>query len=125
MNTDEQGYMFAEIVATLFILSILLSCLIPFFQELKNQEWEQSMRLEAISLLQERMERLSSEYPFDEIKGGETQTSRMNVQQTYRIQWQTAFRRGQLVQIDVEVQWQNNNTKKRKTLKATTYRYQH
>jgi hypothetical protein len=122
MKTEEEGYLLAEIVAALFVLGILLSFLIPLFKELKNQEWDQITHLEALSLLQERMEWLSGRHALEISKGEETQKSRMK-EQTYHIKWQTQFKRGRMMQMEVEIQWQNDN-KKERILKATTYRYQ-
>jgi type II secretory pathway pseudopilin PulG len=122
MKAEEKGYILAEVVAALLILGILLSFIIPLFKEWKVEAWEQSAQLEAISILQERMERLSSQSPLAAIKGGETRKSRMNPQQMYHIKWQTQSKKGQLMQIDVEVQWESR-TQTGKVLKVTTYRY--
>jgi type II secretory pathway pseudopilin PulG len=122
MKAAEKGYILAEMMAALLLLGILLSVAIPLLQALQVQAWEQTAQLEAVSLLQERMERLSSQHPFAAVKGEETRKSRMNPHQTYHIKWQTQCKKGRMMQIDVEVQWQSR-TQTGKVLKLTTYRY--
>lgn len=121
MKSGEQGFTLAETVTGLLVLGVVLSFAVPVFLELKAKELEHLSVVEAMSLLQERAEKMSAYMPLSG-QGKEERKSRMLPKQVYQILWKGSFQEPDLYQIDVEVQWRDKSGKLRR-MSVKTHRY--
>ncbi|WP_139179459.1 hypothetical protein [Lihuaxuella thermophila] len=121
MKSGEHGYTLAETVTGLLVLGLVLSFAVPTFLELKAKELEQLSKVEAMSLLQERAEKMSVRLPFSG-QGKEKRKSRLLPRQSYQLVWRGSFPKPDLYQIEVEVQWRDQSGKQRR-MSVKTHRF--
>ncbi|RAL25919.1 type II secretion system protein [Thermoflavimicrobium daqui] len=119
----EKGFTLAEVITSLMIFGLVLSFVVPIYQNLKKQSDEHIIEVEAQIKLQEKLENiLADSFENKQDKGNEFQRSKIKPNLTYQLHWYKKLRRTGLWQIHVEVQWEDPSKRKRK-LNLQTSRY--
>lgn len=115
---SEQGFTIAELVVALLIFGLLISFLIPMYQEIKANAVEEQAILESTQLLADQVERLrqgckNNQQGFNTIKPAQQVA-------TYQLKW-SCMQQDQTIQIDVEVQWKDKRGKRTNKQLRTHY----
>ncbi|MFC4076623.1 type II secretion system protein [Salinithrix halophila] len=119
MIWDQKGFTLAETVTAMLIVGILLSTALPVALEINGQLVSRGRQMEAMAILESRMEEVQR-------SSLEAPASGKRVQQSngvrYRIKWRKSRIGPRLTGSEVEVRWKDREKRARKlSLKSVQY----
>lgn len=119
MNT-QKGYTVAEWMMAIFIFGLIISFMMPLFQQIVENAKEQSIFVESSQWMVTQMERLAPSCVSDQKGTDRRKIAKSNT--TVQMKWECKKINHGLIYLSVEVQWKNQKGELKKQ-KVETHRF--